>query len=210
MKELMLNQETMSSTQLAGLLGKEKKEINRNIKEMFPKEIDGGYFAPSLDTRGYVLDYNLPETETHMFVAKNDIGHLRKLSEYWVQRKAKPLTALQLAKQNVALLEALEVKDTYIIASNEASIKSGEILVREFVKSVDIIDLGEKQFYAWMREQNIILKESNEPYQTLRNRGYFTYKPTEDKHGGKFRYTLRITPRGKVWLAAKYLKYIDD
>ena len=33
---------TMSSTQLAELLGKEKKEINRLIREMFTDKIEGG------------------------------------------------------------------------------------------------------------------------------------------------------------------------
>lgn len=96
-----------------------------------------------------------------------------------------------------------------ILVSNEASIKAGEILVREFAKAQDIVEIVEKQFYQWMREQKII-SESNEPYQKYVTSGYFTYKPTEERHGGKFRYTLRITPRGKVWLAAKYMAYLDS
>ena len=28
-------------------------------------------------------------------------------------------------------------------------------------------------------------------------------------HGGKSRHTLRVTPRGKVWLAAKYMAYLE-
>ncbi|MCK9394258.1 MAG: antA/AntB antirepressor family protein [Methylobacter sp.] len=101
-------------------------------------------------------------------------------------------------------------KDQLIVASNEASIKAGEILVREFVKSNDLIDLGEKQFYEWMREQGILLKNGREPDQKYVKRGYFTYKPSEEMYGGKFRHTLRITPRGKVWLAGKYLAYLDS
>lgn len=96
--------------------------------------------------------------------------------------------------------EVIKQKDQYVIASNEASIKAGEILVREFCKSVDIVDIGEKHFYQWMRDKGIV-SENNEPYSQFVKAGYFTYKPTEEIHGGKYRYTMRITPRGKVWLA---------
>lgn len=34
--------ETMTSTQLSELLGYEKKEINRKIKQIFSNKIDGG------------------------------------------------------------------------------------------------------------------------------------------------------------------------
>jgi len=110
--------------------------------------------------------------------------------------------------KNKELQHTISKKDQIITASNEASIKAGEILVREFVKSNDLIDIGEKRFYQWMRDQGYIM-EHNEPYQEYVKRGYFTWKPTEERHGGQFRYTIRITPRGKVWLAARYMEYLD-
>jgi prophage antirepressor-like protein len=106
--------------------------------------------------------------------------------------------------------ETIKNKDDLIRVSNEASVKAGEILIREFVKSQDLITLGEKQFYQWMRDQKIIFSDRNEPYQYYVNAGYFTYKPSEELHGNKFRYTLRVTPRGKVWLAARYMAWIDS
>ena len=121
------------------------------------------------------------------------------------ETEAKEMALLTIEHQK----ETIAIKDDLILVSNEASIKAGEILVREFVKAQDIVEIGEKQFYQWMREQKII-SESNEPYQKYVTSGYFTYKPTEERHGGKFRYTLRITPRGKVWLAAKYMTYLDS
>ena len=114
--------------------------------------------------------------------------------------------ALQLAADQQ---KEIERKDQLIIASNEASIKAGEILVREFVKSNDLIDIGEKKFWQWMREQKLV-SETNEPYQIYVTRGYFTFKPSDEEINGKFRYTLRITPRGKIWLANKWLNYIDE
>lgn len=121
--------------------------------------------------------------------------------------------ALKLAYEQALVIERQQTviaqKDQYIIASNEASVKAGEVLVREFVKSNDLIDIGEKQFYAWMREQGLVLKNSCEPASEYVKRGYFTWKPTLEEYGGKIRHTLRITPRGKIWLAARYLEYLD-
>lgn len=78
---------TMSSSQFAEILGIEKKEVNRKIRDMFAKEIDGGVFSPSIDSRGYVDEYYLPEVESNMFVAKWDVTHLREVSEFFVNGK---------------------------------------------------------------------------------------------------------------------------
>ena len=40
-------EKTMTSSQLAELLGKPKKKINEKIREMFPAEIDGSEIKPS-------------------------------------------------------------------------------------------------------------------------------------------------------------------
>lgn len=99
-------------------------------------------------------------------------------------------------------------KDEYIAVSNEASIKAGDVKVREFVKSVDFIDLGEVQFFDWMRKQGIIMKHK-EPYQEFVKKGFFTWKPSKKEYGGAYTYTLWITPRGKLWLSKRYLKYLE-
>ena len=211
----------MSSTQLAELLGKEKKEVNRLIREMFTDKIEGGEIPPTLRPNGQVLEYHLPEKESKMFVARHDINYLEQVIQFWIDKDSEQVKlpenfseALRLAadlqEKNEKQQQQIEHKDQLIIASNEASIKAGEILVSEFCKSVDIVDVGATKFYQWMREQGLVFKSSCEPMQKYRDRGFFTWKPTEEQHGGKFRYTLRITPRGKVWLAAKYLSYLDS
>jgi len=93
MKELKLATKTMSSTQLMNILVNkdgshkyEKKEINKKIRIMFEDEIARENIYPHLDNQGRVTDYNLPETESIMFVAKWDIDFLRQISEYWVDR----------------------------------------------------------------------------------------------------------------------------
>lgn len=80
--------QTMSSSQLAELLGMEKKEVNRKIREMFPDMVDGGAITPSFDARGYVTEYLLDELHSTMFVGKWHNPFLRQLAQYWIGRKA--------------------------------------------------------------------------------------------------------------------------
>lgn len=97
------NIETMTSTQLSELLGYEKKEVNRKIKAMFSDKIDGGIISPSLDSRGYVEEYYVPELESKMFVAKHDINYLEKITQYWIDRnKPQVLTPIEMIA-NMAL-----------------------------------------------------------------------------------------------------------
>ncbi len=158
------------------------------------------------------------------WVTAEVLPSIRKTGGYQLSGFALPKTfaeALRLAADTQEKLEvaqtlvaqqqhALERKDALILASNEASIKAGEVLIREFVKSNDMVDLGEKKFFKWLHEQKIIFSERNEPYQSYVNAGYFTFKPSDIEINGRYRFTLRVTPRGRVWLAAKYMAYRDN
>lgn len=172
---------------------------------------------PESDVYRLAMRSNLESAEKFQdWVVEDVLPSIRKTGGYQLQetkldlRDHKQLTAvaLQLIEINQEQAKKIEQKDQYITVSNEASIKAGEIMVRQFVKSNDLIDIGEKDFFKWMREQHIVM-ESNEPYQEYVKRGYFTWKPSDEMYGGKFRYRLRITPRGKVWLASRYMAYLD-
>jgi len=211
----------MSSTQLLELLHfSSKSSLNRAIRLMFKDEIDDAMLASSINANGTVNEYWLPEIESKMFVAKYDINYLRAITQFWIDRATPkfpeaPKTyseSLFLAAKQQEQIEKqtreIEAKDDLIIVSNEGSIKSGEILIREFCKSIDFIDIGEKKMFTWLKEKKL-LSPSNEPYQPYIGRGYFTYKPTKLEHNGQYRYTPRITPRGKIWLAARLLRHYE-
>lgn len=99
---------TMTSTQLAEMLHKEKKEINREIRKMFQDKIDGGIITPSLDSRGYVVEYHLPELESKMFVAKKDINYLEKITRFWIDQNSKVLSPAEQLLENAKRLVAHE------------------------------------------------------------------------------------------------------
>jgi len=122
--------------------------------------------------------------------------------------------ALRLAadqQESIIKLEASnKIKDDYVIASNKASIESGDIKVSEFCKSSNILDIGKNKMYDWLRDQGYLFKGSREPIQRFVGMGIFRWLPTDEKNGGKYRYTLYITARGKIYLAEKYLNYLDE
>ena len=183
--------------------GNETKDFSVSIE--FAKHIAmQSRSEKSHEYRNYMIDCE--KRSTSNFPALPDFTNPAIAARAW----ADEVEAKQLALATVAERDAtIERKDDLIIASNEASIKAGEVMVREFCKSNDLIDIGEHKFYDWMRDQGILLKNSREPYQKYVELGYLVWKPSEERHGGKFRYSLRITARGKVWLAAKYMAFLD-
>jgi len=63
--------------------------------------------------------------------------------------------------------EIIKSKDQLIIASNEASIKAGDIKVSEFCKSTDIIDLGRNQMYDWSVTKVICIKVQESQFRLM-------------------------------------------
>ena len=76
---------------------------------------------PTLDNRGYVSYYNLDEVECNMIMASVDVRHLRLIATIFVKVKCgfvppppKPKTRLELAKEQVVLIEIIERKEQEI------------------------------------------------------------------------------------------------
>jgi len=151
---------TMTSTQLCvvivdddGQPKYEKKHINAKIKDMFADKIDGQIIRPSLDSRGYVTDYNLPELEATMFVAKWDIAFLEQVVTFFINNKPQ-LSLLDTLAQGLAQMAELERKQ-----NNQTSQLSA------IAKRQDEMD-GDTKFmtvlaYGRVNKLNLPLKEAN-------------------------------------------------
>lgn len=227
------SEKTMTLKEITDLLDVRHDNAMRVVEKMLEDKSFGS--SPQIEEMkingsGTFKTYLLDKRQSMAVSAKLNTALLMRVIDRWQELENKQpvidpanltkMQILEMAIQSEKELEAtklvvakqqqtIQVKDDLIKVSNEASIKAGEVLVREFVKSQDIIDIGERQFFKWMHDQKLIFSDRNEPYQKYVNQGYLTYKPSEEMHGGKFRYTLRITPRGKVWLSAKYMAYVD-
>ena len=135
------NIKTMTSTQLAELLGREKKEINREIKKMFKDKIEGGDFTPTLRTNGQVLEYHLPELEAKMFVAKKDINYLEKITKFWIDKNKNKLAQLpanfpEALRALADTVQAKQIVEQKVVEQNVV-IKERDDKIVEFRPKVD-------------------------------------------------------------------------
>ncbi len=99
---------------------------------------------------------------------------------------------------NGMLVEKIDRKDNIILAVARLNIQVGDILLQEFAKNLNIKNLGRTNIFAWFKERGYLMKNT-EPYSQYMKRGFFTRKPTEEKFGGKIRYTTMITPKGQTY-----------
>jgi len=211
MNDLILTQNeslTMSSTQLAEMLGYDKKEINRKIKQMFSEKIDGGIISPSLDARNYVSNYHLPELESKMFVAKHDIEYLEVITKYWIN-KDKPalpsptqlaLMVIESEKQKEAA--QLEVSRLQGVCNTITAQFAPGVTAPKFCKQLNGVNT--QQVNNTLISMGILLrrKDGNVPSSYARDR-YFIER--QEEHNEKLRAHSELTLVGAKWLYRAYL-----
>lgn len=111
---------TMTSTQLSEMLGQRKTDIHKDIRRIFKNKIDKGIIPSSTDSRGYVVDYHLPELESKMFVAKKDINYLEKITRFWIEENNKILSPAEQLLENAKRLVAHEKELEQLNARTDA------------------------------------------------------------------------------------------
>ncbi len=179
-------QQTMTSSQLAEMLGFESKSsINKAIRKMFDdSKLES--FNPSLDSRGYVVDYHLPELESKMFVAKHDINYLQKITEFWISKgkSEQPSWLSDLSPQAKIALEDL---------SNQLN---GVNLTKVNAK---LVELGVLNFsYGRL---SVASRVRGDYFKELPTKGY------EDSQGKTIpTFKIEVLKRGAKWIYSKYLK----
>jgi hypothetical protein len=169
-KELILNKETMSSTQLSELLHYDRKEINKKIRSIFAEKIYRGIISITPRPNGQVEEYYLPELESKMLVAKHDDKYLEQITQYWIDRN-KPVmkTRLELAKEQVALLEDLERKELEV---KELKVELDESHHWASIKKVEALT-GEKYNWRLLKLKSV---EHNLPQRDVFDANYGTVK----------------------------------
>lgn len=207
---------TMNSAELAELIGIERKEANRKIRDMFRDEIEGGIISLTHRANGQVEYYMLPEIESTMFVGKWHTPFLRVLSEYWVNRKnQKPVIQLpdftnpaeaarawadevekkQLAEQQLALAAPkVEFVDKFVETGT----------TKTFRETAKILGYPERKMISLLIEQKVLYRQSGGllPYQKYHAKKLFEVK-TGEANGHAYTQT-RVTAKGVQWIAERY------
>jgi len=204
MKEMNLavldnDAQTMTSGQLAEMLGYDTKDINKKIRLMFTMEIEEEIISPALRPNGQVAEYHLPELQSKMFVAKNDINYLEKITKYWIDQKPAVPTnfveALRLAADTQERLEEAQslikknqpkVEFAESVVAEEKSLRIGEFA--KVLSELHGIKVGPNKLMAWLRKENYLMKgrdkrERNKPYQVWIEKNYFEFKLERMPHG---------------------------
>lgn len=226
------NIKTMTSTELSNLLGKEKKEVNKAVRLLFADKIAGGFFSLTRRANGQVDEYYLPELESKMFVAKQDINYLEKITQFWIDQNNVPalpnlndpkvLTGLLL--ENLEKVKQLESTNT---AQSEKIIHDKPLV--EFAKTVEGTDksisigalaklsglIGRNTLFKRLRDDKILIpygREKNKPFQTYMDRGYFEVSETIVKRtsGDQITFTTSVTGKGQLWIMDKIRFWIKS
>jgi phage antirepressor YoqD-like protein len=185
---------TMTSTQLAEMLGMEKTHINRDIKKIFSDKIVSSIIGSSIDSRGYISDYHLPELESKMFVAKKDINYLEKITQYWIDQGKSLPNFSNPAEAAIAWAEEYKAKEKALLQIEQDKpkidfvnvvTKSAESLrIGEYAKILSDsvgIKIGSNKLMKFFREQGYLMKgrdsrEKNKPFQSAIDNGLFEFK----------------------------------
>lgn len=209
MQDIILAQSnTMSSTQLAEMLGYDKKEINRKVKQMFYEKIHGGIITPSFDARNYVTDYHLPELESKMFVAKHDIEYLEVITKYWIEKGAialpspTQLALMVIESEKQKEIAQLEVSRLQGVCNTITAQFTPGVTAPKFCKQLNGVNT--QQVNNALVSMGILLsrRDGHVPSSYARDR-YFTER--QEEHNEKLRSHSELTLVGAKWLYRAYL-----
>ena len=125
----------MSSSQFSELLGYSKIQVNKKIREMFAQEIDDKKILSSLDLRGYVNEYYLPEIEANMLVAKWDINHLRTISSYFIQKPMTQMEMIASMSNGMVTIERQQLEQANLLSETTLRIDNELAELKEDIKS---------------------------------------------------------------------------
>jgi len=139
---------TIGSRDIADITGKQHQHVKRDIKEMLLKlKLDVSNFGRTyLDTSNREQkEFRLPEREALILASGYDVVLRARLIDK-LQEGKKPLTPLEMAKHQVKLLEALEVKEAEVKqltvtldkAEEWSTIKKQEMIHKESYKYAEL------------------------------------------------------------------------
>ena len=102
-----------------------------------------------------------------------------------------------------------------LVSFAETCIKSKDnILVRQLSKIANDegIDIGEKRLFSKLREWNLIMSRSTEPYQYGMDREWFVVeeKNIDTSYGIKLTRTTKVTPKGQVYIIERLKKEVKN
>lgn len=153
-----------------------------------------------------ILTSRKPEAKAFKkWVTSEVLPSIRKTGSYQV----KPKSALELAREQVALLETIEQQSKLIEQQKPAvefvdrfvSIKSS----KSITEVAKILGVGQREFFEWLAEKKIIYKRSDNWLPASTYAKYFDVKIKQVSETKEVSQS-RFVPAGIVWVAGKWTK----
>jgi phage antirepressor YoqD-like protein len=209
---------TMSSRDMADLTEKRHDSVKRTIDMLFSKGVIGSPQNVNFKNINGVdgVEYLVEKRDTFVVVAQLSPEFTARLVDRWQELESgtnKPKTALELAREQVFLLERLEEQQRVIeqqkpmVQFVEDYVESdGTISLREAGK---VLGMGQKKFIEALEKWVLYRTKAGTlaPYIFAVKDGYFVVKTGTNND---MAYTqTRVTPKGLVYLSEILNKPVD-
>lgn len=210
------NQLSMSSRDIAALVGSRHFDVFRSITRLIEKQVIGGYAAtPYTQAQNGVQyqEYNINKRDSYVVVAQLSPEFTAKLVDRWQELEAAnaPVIpsslseALRLAADQAEQIEKQQAliqhqKPAVEFVERYVEVRSSKSL-REVAK---VLEIKEREFINRLIDDRIIFRQSGSllPFAAYQHSGYFTVK-TGESNGHAFQQT-RFTPKGISWISKRF------
>ena len=209
-------QQTMSSREIAALIGKQVGHVHRDIAAMLA-QID----HPNLDhlierdTRGYIHQYHLPRRECEILVTGYDVRRRAAVIDRWI--------ALETQQTNIAALPSPTQLAWMVIKAEEqkeAALAEAKRLndvcntvTRQFVEGetaarfcMQLNGVNTSQVQKWLASRGHLIDEGSRGFRPSHYTRDVYFKLHIGQKKGHEYYQSYLTNKGCRWLYAKYLK----
>lgn len=210
-------QQTMSSREIADLLGKQHTNIKISADRLAAKGVIAPQETPYIDPQNKQTyhEYHLTKRDSLILVAQNCPEFTAVIVDRWQELEAKqppvfeiPTTlsgALRLAAEQAEVIEQQQAQ--LLLAAPAVAFVDRYVEAKSAKNLSDVAKIlgwNPQAFIARLAEEKIIFKRSGSwvPFQQHIDCGRFTVK-TGESNGHAFCQT-RVEPKGIEWLASKF------
>lgn len=217
-------QVTMSSREIADLVGSRHSDVMRSIDRLIEREVIGRY-APVAYTHpqngATYPEYLIGKRDTYIIVAQMSPEFTAKLVDRWQELEAKQAKPAELSRMDILqiAMEAeqgrLEAEKKLAIAAPKAEFvdsyvqaKSGSMGLREVCK---VLRAKEPEFVSFLLGRGFMYRTTPESPLTPKadhiHNGRFEAKTGMSRDNGHVFVQYKFTPKGVNWIAGEWGKY---
>jgi phage antirepressor YoqD-like protein len=207
---------TMSSREIAELVGSQHSHIKISAERLFSKGLIGTLATREFDHNGNIYtEYLLNKRDSIVLVAQNCPEFMTKIIDRWQELEAKESAVTALPDFTDPAVAARAWADQYeqreaLQAQNDTLKPKAAIADRihnahglqSLAEAAKILGTGQNRLFAKLRGECILLPD-NTPYQEYINRGYFVVKERPYGDDGELYARTYVTGKGLIWLTER-------